>query len=406
MRILIIVENLPSPFDRRVWMEATTLRKSGYEVSIICPTGKGFEKEYEVIEGIHIYRHPMPPDVSSVRGYLQEYATALFWEFRLAGKVWRERGFDLVHICNPPDLLFLVAGWYKLLRGVRVIFDHHDINPEMYEAKYERRDLFYYGLRLVERLTFAIADVVISTNQSYRQIAITRGKKKAEDIFVVRSGPDLSRFQPTAPNPDYRRNRRYLVGYVGVMGEPEGIDYLLKAIDYLVHSQERRDIHFMLIGSGPMFEELQQLAQQLGISDYVEFTGRIPDAELLERLSSCDVCVNPDKQMLYNELSTMNKIMEYMAMGKPVVQFDLLEGKRSAGGASVYARGNDAVDFADKIVELLEDAPKRERMGIEGQRRMKEKLEWRHQAPKLLAAYYQALPSPETELSQDEIASF
>lgn len=386
-KVLIVVENLPSPFDRRVWMEATTLRKTGYEVSIICPQGKGYEKNYEVIDDIHIYRHPMPPDISSVKGYLTEYATAIYWEFRLAHRVWRERGFDIIHICNPPDLIFLIAGWFKFFKGVRVIFDHHDINPEMYEAKYGRRDLFYYGLRLVERLTFATADTVISTNESYREIALSRGGKKPEDVFVVRSGPDLSRFRATTPNPVYRGDRQYLVGYVGVMGEPEGIDYLLEAVRYLVYEQNRRDIQFMLIGSGPMFEQLQNLAKQLGVSEYVEFTGRIRDGELLERLSSCDVCVNPDKKMPYNDKSTMNKIMEYMAMGKPIVQFDLMEGRRSAGEASLYAEGNNAIDLAEKIIELLAAPERREQMGNIGLRRMRDSLEWRYQIPKLFEAY-------------------
>ncbi|MEH1900919.1 MAG: glycosyltransferase family 4 protein [Nostoc sp.] len=386
-RVLIIVENLPLPFDRRVWMEATTLTKAGYEVSVICPKGKGFEQEYEVIDQVHIYRHEMPPDISSVSGYLREYGTALFWEFRLAHRVWRERGFDIVHVCNPPDLLFLVAGWFKLFKGVRVIFDHHDINLEMYEAKYGRRDIFYYGLSLVERLTFATADVVISTNESYLSVALTRGRKSPEDVFVVRSGPDLSRFQPVPTNPVYRRGRKYLVGYVGVMGEPEGIDYLLQSVRYIVYEKKRQDIHFMLIGSGPMFEKLQALSEELEVKEFVEFTGRIPDNELLARLSSCDVCANPDKKMPYNDHSTMNKIMEYMAMGKPIVQFDLLEGRRSAEGASVYAKGNDVVDFAENILELLEDTERRQKMGELGRKRMEEKLEWRHQVPKLLEAY-------------------
>ncbi|MEH1970251.1 MULTISPECIES: glycosyltransferase family 4 protein [unclassified Nostoc] len=392
-RVLIIVENLPLPFDRRVWMEATTLTKAGYEVSVICPKGKGFEQEYEVIDRVHIYRHEMPPDISSVSGYLREYATALFWEFRLAHRVWRERGFDIVHVCNPPDLLFLVAGWFKLFKGVKVIFDHHDINLEMYEAKYGRRDIFYYGLSLVERLTFATADVVISTNESYLSVALTRGGKSSEDVFVVRSGPDLSRFQPVSPNPIYRKGRKYLVGYVGVMGEPEGIDYLLQSVRYIVYEKKRQDIHFMLIGSGPMFEKLQALSEELEVQEFVEFTGRIPDNELLARLSSCDVCANPDKKMPYNDSSTMNKIMEYMAMGKPIVQFDLLEGRRSAGGASVYAKGNDIVDFAENILELLEDTERRQKMGELGRQRMEEKLEWRHQVPKLLEAYDKAWQS-------------
>lgn len=389
-KVLIIVENLPSPFDRRVWMEATSLTAAGYEVSIICPTGKGYDKSYEEIDGIHIYRHPMPPEISSVVGYLTEYAAAVFWEFYLAHRVWLQRDFDIIHICNPPDLLFLTAGWFKLIKGVKVIFDHHDINPEMYEAKYERRDIFYYGLRLVERLTFATADTVIATNESYRQIALTRGGKKPEDVFVVRSGPDLSRFQAVPANPAYKHNKQYLVGYVGVMGEPEGIDYLLESIRHIVYDQKRQDIHFMLIGSGPMLEQMQNLAVELEISEFVEFTGRIPDDELMARLSSCDLCVNPDKKMPYNDKSTMNKIMEYMAIGKPIVQFDLMEGRNSAGEASVYAKGNDAIDFANKILELLADSERRQEMGTIGLRRMQEKLEWRYQIPKLLKAYKRA----------------
>ncbi len=387
-RVLIIVENLPVPFDRRVWMEATTLQKAGYQVSVICPTGNGFEDEYEVIEGVHIYRHPLPTEVSSVTGYLREYSWAVNWEFRLAQRVWKERGFDIVHICNPPDLLFLVAAWYKLFHGVKVIFDHHDLSPEMYEAKYQRHDIFYHGLRLAERLTYLTADLAIATNESHRTVALTRGHKQPEEVFIVRSGPDLSRFRMMTPNPIYRNNRTYLVGYAGVMGEPEGIDYLLKAIQYIVYEKQRQDSHFMLIGSGPVIEKLKALSQELKITDFVEFTGFQTGDAFLERLSSCDMCVEPSPTSSYNENCTMNKILEYMAMAKPIVQFDLREGRRSAEAASVYAKPNDFLEFADKILAML-DAPaeQREQMGRDGRRRMEDMLEWRHQAPKLLAAY-------------------
>lgn len=371
-------------------MEATTLRAYGYEVSVICPTGKGYERDYEVVDGIHIYRHPLPPEVSSVTGYLREYWHAVVWEFRLAKRVWRDRRFDLVHICNPPDLLFLVAAWFKIFHRVRVIFDQHDLNPELYETKYQRRDIFYYGLRLAERLTFALADVVISTNESYREVALTRGQKQAEDVFVVRSGPDLSRFNPVAPNRAYLKGRKFLVGYVGVMGEQEGIDYLLRAVRHLVHEQNRHDIQFMLVGGGPVLEKLKDMARDLQIEEYVEFTGRVSDPELIERLSSCDLCVNPDPKTPFNDRSTMNKILEYMALGKPIVQFDLLEGRRSAEGSAVYARANDEVDFAAKISGLLAEPELRLQMGVEGQQRMIKHLEWRHQVPRLLAAYARA----------------
>ncbi len=386
-KVLIIVENLPVPFDRRVWMEATTLRQAGYEVSVISPKSEKFHKDYEVIEEVHIYRHPLPPEVSSVTGYIKEYSWALSWEFRLAQRVWRERGFDVVHICNPPDLLFLVALWFKLFRRVRVIFDHHDLNPEMYEAKYERRDFFYYALYWAERLTFATANLVISTNESHLEVALTRGRKKPDKVFVVRSAPDLSRFRSTPPNPIYRKGRKYLVGYVGVIGEPEGVDYLLRSVRYIVRERHRQDIHFMIIGDGPSLEKLKTLTEKLDLAEFVEFTGFKIGEELLELLSTCDVCVEPSPKTRYNECCTMNKIIEYMALGKPIVQFDLKEGRRSAAEASLYAQPNDEVEFAQKILELLEDPELRKRMGAEGQRRMEQQLEWRHQAPKLLEAY-------------------
>lgn len=386
-KVLIIVENLPVPFDRRVWMEATTLQKAGYEVAVISPTGNGFDKDYEVIEQIHIYRHPLPPEESSVIGYLREYSWAINWQFRLAKRVWRERGFDVIHICNPPDLLFLVAGWFKLFHGIWVIFDHHDLSPEMYEAKYQRRDIFYHGLRWAERLTYATADMVISTNESHREVALNRGHKKSKKVFVVRSAPDLSRFRRMPPNPNYRRGKNYLIGYMGVMGEPEGIDYLLRMVYYIVKKKNRSDIHFMLIGSGPAIKKLKALSKELEVTDFVEFTGFKQGEELLERLSSCDVCVEPSPTSTYNENCTMNKILEYMAMGKAIVQFDLREGRRSAQEASLYAKPNDEVEFAEKILELLDSPECREKIGAEGRRRMEEILEWKYQAPKLLEAY-------------------
>ncbi|MBF2005407.1 MAG: glycosyltransferase family 4 protein [Chlorogloeopsis fritschii C42_A2020_084] len=390
-KVLIVVENLPVPFDRRVWMEATTLQKAGYQVSTISPKGNGFEKDYEEIEGIHIYRHPLPPEESSVKGYLREYSWAVSWQFRLAQRVWQEQGFDVIHICNPPDLLFLVAGWYKIFHGVKVIFDHHDLSPEMYIAKYNRRDVFYYGLRLAERLTYATADLAIATNESHRKIALTRGGKNPKQVFVVRSAPDLSRFHFISPNPSYRQGKKYLVGYMGVMGEPEGIDYLLRMVRYLVTEKKRKDIHFMLIGNGPAAEKLKALSKKLEVTEFVEFTGFKTGKELLERLSSCDVCVEPSPKSAYNENCTMNKILEYMALGKPIVQFDLREGRRSAEGASLYAKPNDEIEFAHKIIELLDSPQLREKMGTEGRHRMEDILEWRHQAPKLLEAYAEVL---------------
>ena len=381
------MENLPLPFDRRVWMEATTLRGAGWEVAIICPTGKGFEAHYEVLEDIRIYRHDLPVEGHGLSGYLREYASALRGQFRLARHIWREQPFDVVHICNPPDLLFLVAGWYKVFHGARVIFDQHDIMPELYEAKFGRRDWGYAVTRLAERLTFATADVVISTNESYRDIALARGRKRPASVFVVRSAPDLQRFCPTEPETGFHRGRPHLVGYVGVMGPQEGLDHLLRAIDLIVRVNGREDISFMLIGDGPSLASLREMTHELALDDYVEFPGRIPDEALIRRLCSCDVCVNPDPKNPFNDASSMNKILEYMSLGKPVVQFDLKEGRRSAAEASVYALPNDDADLAQKITTCVDDPAACAAMGRAGARRMYEELEWRHQAPRLLQAY-------------------
>lgn len=386
-RVLVIVENLPSPFDRRVWQESTTLRDAGYEVSIICPTGKGYEKRFEIVEGIHIYRHNLPLEAEGAIGYALEYSAALFWEFTLAFKVLFTRGFDVIHACNPPDLIFLVGGFFKFFFGKKFLFDHHDINPELYEAKFGRRDLFYKLMVLCERLTFKTASVSIATNESYKKIALQRGGMDPARVFVVRSGPKLDRLKIVPPVEALKHGRKFLVGYVGVMGKQEGIDYLLQAAAHIVHKMGRIDVHFGLVGGGTSLAEMKIYAQELGVADYVTFTGRVLDQQLLEMLNTADVCVNPDAANEMNDKSTMNKIMEYMALGKPIVQFDLAEGRFSAQEASLYAKNNDAVDMAEKIVALLDDPARRHEMGDFGRNRVLNELEWKYEAPKLLAAY-------------------
>ena len=385
-RVLILVENLPSPFDRRVWQEAGALRDAGYTVSIICPTGRGCEASFEAIDDIHIWRYDLPTEGAGALGYLVEYSAALFWTFVLSLRVFFSRGFDVVHACNPPDLFFLIGGFYKLC-GKKFLFDHHDANPELYVAKFGRKDFFYGLMLMLERLTFRTADVSLATNNSYRRIAIERGGMAPERVFVVRSGPSLERLKIQPPVPALKRGRKHLVGYVGVMGRQEGLDYLLHAVSYIVHGLGRRDIHFGLVGGGTSLGEMRALAAELRVADYVTFTGRVPDAELLAMLNTADLCVNPDAATEMNDISTMNKVMEYMALGKPVVQFDLTEGRYSAQGASLYAARNDPLDMAAKIVELLDDPARRKQMGESGRRRVVEELEWRHEAPKLLAAY-------------------
>ncbi|PLX84654.1 MAG: glycosyltransferase WbuB [Desulfuromonas sp.] len=386
-RVLIIIENLPAPFDRRVWQEATTLRDAGYSVSIACPTGKGYEKKYEVVEDIPIYRYRLPTEGSGALGYLVEYSAALFWQFVICWRVLFGPGFDVIHACNPPDNIFLIGGFFKLFFGKKFLFDHHDINPELYEAKFGRRDVFYKLMLAWERWTFKTANVSIATNESYKKIAIERGGMDPEKVFVVRSGPKLDRLKILPAIPALKKGRKYLVGYVGVMGAQEGIDYLLRAVKHIVQVMGREDIHFGLVGGGTDLEAMKRYAEELGVADYVTFTGRVPDQDLLEMLNTAEVCVNPDVANEMNDKSTMNKIMEYMALGKPVVQFDLTEGRFSAQDASLYARKNDEIDLAEKTVQLLDDPEARARMGEFGRNRVLNELEWEYEAPKLLAAY-------------------
>lgn len=386
-RVLVIVENLPVPFDRRVWNEATTLRDAGYDVTVICPKGAGALRNFEIIEEIRVYRHPLPLDARGGIGYFFEYSAALFWETLLAWRVFLMRGFDVIHACNPPDLIFLVGGFFKYVFGAKFVFDHHDISPELYEAKFKRRGLFHRFLLMAERATFAVADISIATNASYRAIAIGRGNMPPERVFVVRSGPSLERLRIVPPEPALKKGRDYLVGYVGVMGAQEGLDYLLEAVRHIVHDLKRTDIHFGLVGGGPELSRLRESARELEIADFVTFTGRAPDNEMLAMLNTADVCVNPDEYNAMNDKSTMNKILEYMALGKPVVQFDLTEGCVSAGEASLYAARNDAHDLARCMLRLVDDAALRRRLGEIGRKRIVEELSWSYEAPKLLEAY-------------------
>jgi glycosyltransferase involved in cell wall biosynthesis len=392
-RILIIVENLPVPFDRRVWQEAGALRDAGAVVTVICPLGAKTDRRCEMLDGIQVYRHPMPPEADAALGYLFEYAAALFWEFTLACRVLVTRGFDVIHGCNPPDLIFLVALPFKLL-GKKYVFDHHDINPELFEAKFGGQGMLWKGLKFVERLTFATADMSIATNESYRQIAIARGRMKPQDVFVVRSGPDLRKIARVPPDAKWRNGRRHMVGYVGVMGEQEGLDLLIESVGHIVHVMGRHDVQFCLVGGGSSLAKIKELAAARGLADYVTFTGRAPDAVLLEVLSTADVCVNPDRVNPMNDKSTMNKIVEYMALGKPIVQFEVTEGRHSAGASSLYAKPNDPVDLAGQIVALLEDPDRRAEMGRIGRRRVETELSWEHQKPKLVQAYRRLFGEP------------
>ena len=386
-RVLIVVENLPVPLDRRVWLEATTLTEAGYQVSVLAPKGRGWDKDYEQIEGVHCYRYPEPPEAhDGAIAYGREYLHALWHWARLARRIRRERGFEVIQGCNPPDLIFLLGLAYRPF-GVRYLFDHHDVCPELFEAKFGRRGLLYRVMLWWERLTFATASVSIATNESFRRIALGRGKMAPEDVFVVRSAPRLENFIPGPGDRSRRKGAKTLLGYVGVIGQQEGMDLMVEAIDQLIRRHGQSDLHVMVVGFGPHLEVVQHDVRARGLEAWFTFTGPLFGADLVAALNAIDIGLSPDPKNPMNDISTMNKIMEYMTLEKPSVQFDLTEGRASAGEASLYARANDPGDFADQIARLIEEPELGRKLGQIGRERVRELLNWGRSVPPLLAAY-------------------
>ena len=400
-RILIVVENLPVPLDRRVWLEATTLVAHGYEVSVICPMGHGWTAAHEVIDGVHIWRHPMPTEAhSGAAAYAIEYGSALWHWMRLARVIWHARGFDVIQGCNPPDLVFLLALLYRPW-GVRYMFDHHDVCPELFEAKFGRRGALCWILRRMERLSFATASVSIATNESFRRIAIARGRMDPDDVFVVRSAPKPEQFRPGPGDLAHRKGAGIVLGYVGVIGQQEGMDLLVDAVEHLVRGLGHADLHVVIIGFGTHLPEVEADVARRGLQAHFTFTGPLYGADLLAALNVIDIGLATDPHNAMNNISTMNKVIEYMALGKPLVQFDLAEGRASAGEAALYARTNDPRDFAAKVARLIGDPALRRRLGRIGRLRVQERLSWAHSVPQLLAAYeriFERLRRPQASL--------
>jgi glycosyltransferase involved in cell wall biosynthesis len=397
MRVLILVQNLPVPFDRRVWQEALALNAAGHEVHVVCPRTEKYPRRREVLNGIHIYRYTPGPEARRAAAYLSEYSVALLQQLRLALRVRLRHRIDVVHICNPPDLLFLAA-LPVVMAGARLIYDHHDATPELMVAKGQPEDgMLVRVTKFFERLTYRLAHVSIETNESFREIALQRGRMSPEDVFVVRSAPDQARFAEAEPDEVWKHGRKHLVGYLGIMGSQDGLDYLIDAANLIVHDWMRDDVQFVLVGAGPELPSLQERVKALGIENYIEFTGLVSSGkELGSIISTADVCVSPDEANRMNDISTMNKIMEYMSLGRPIVQFDLREGRVSAGEASLYSKRNDVASLAEDILKLVDDPEMCARMGEIGQERFRSALSWEAQIPHLLAAYKRALEKGRT----------
>lgn len=388
-KVLIIVQNLPVPFDRRVWLEATSLERAGYQVAVICPTGKSkdYQARSELIDRVHIYRYPAPPEAHSTTGYLFEFIYCWLMTAWLSIKVFFRHGFNIIHACNPPETYFFLAYIYKLF-GVKFIFDHHDLSPEMYLAKGGKKDGFFHrNLLRLERLTFRTADAVITTNQSHREIAERRGNVKPEAIFIVRSGPDFARLKIMEPEPELKEGYPFLACYLGEMCAQDGVDLLLDTIKIIVHEIGRKDICFVLMGGGPELDSLKAYKADLDLDGYVRFTGRVSDLDLCRYLSTADICLDPDPYTEWANQSTMNKIMEYMAFGKPIVAFNLKEHRYSAQSAAEFAEPNDIHQFARLVVDLIDQPERRKSMGEAGKQRVSNELAWDYSVPNLLAAY-------------------
>jgi glycosyltransferase involved in cell wall biosynthesis len=388
-RALLISENAPVPSDRRVWAEARSLAAAGWDVSIVCAQGQDRHTEpYEMLDGIAIHRFPLRPAGGGPVAYLREYGQALWRIRRLARRLARQAPFDIVHSANPPDFLLLAVLGLKR-KGTRLVFDHHDLVPELYRSRFGSGGKLYRVALMLERIGYRLADVVIVTNESYRRIAIERGGAKPENVFVVRNGPNLERFRPGTPDPAWRRGQKHLIAYLGIMGPQDGVDHAIRALAEL--RRRRDDWQAVLIGDGEVLDEMKALAAELGIGDRVEFAGWRFDDDIRTILSTADVCLAPDPPSPLNDVSTMIKIPEYMAIGCPIASYELTESRVSAGDAAVYAQPGDEADLARCVDELLSDPERRRAMGELGQERVRDRLAWQHSEPQLHAAYERAV---------------
>jgi len=375
------------PFDRRVWLECRALRDAGYEVSVVCPRGKG-DPAYQVLDGVHLFKYPAFPPITRQVMFLAEYAYSILATLVNLVRAWRRRPFGVVQVCNPPDVLWVAVLPFKLLLGVTMVFDQHDLCPELYESRFERpASLPHRALLLAERVTYALAGHVIATNESYRSVARRRGRKSGEDVTVVRTGPDPERMTRGEPDPSLRRGHRYLLAYLGVMGPQDGVDLALRAMHHIVHERGRSDVALTLVGDGDAGADLRRLAAELELTPHVHFTGRAPDELVGRVLSTADIGLSPDPKNPLNDVSTMNKTMEYMSFELPVVAFDLVETRVSAGDAAVYAEPNLVERYAEAILDLLDDEAERKRMSSVGRKRVEETLAWRQQAPAYVGVY-------------------
>ena len=392
---VIVVENLPVPFDRRVWQEAQALHRAGWTVSVICPTNADFPKPFEIIDDIAIYRHPLPPEGRGAVAYFREYSTALLHEFRLLFRVHRERGFSIIQACNPPDLIFLAALPFKLI-GKRFIYDQHDVSPELFIVKFGRKGLLYRALLFFERMSYRTADRVIAANATFKDIAISRGGKTPSQVEVVYGVPDRKRIHRVEPEPGLHGGRKFILGYVGIINEQDGVDHLVRAVAHLVKVIGFRDFRVVIVGSGPALELVRSLASVLEVEDFILFTGYLKGETLLAYLSAFDIGIIPDPLNEANDLMSMNKVFEYCALGIPTACYPLKETKRLLGEAGVYAPSHEPEGLAEACLKLMGDEALRARSAAAAARLSAESFVWENEARKYVATYERVL-SPKAD---------
>jgi glycosyltransferase involved in cell wall biosynthesis len=395
-RVLMLVENAGYPRDERVYHEARSLVDAGYQVTVIAPRNRGSRSPYhEVMEGVNVYRFPRLAEGNGLLGYISEYSLALAAIFGLSVYVLVRDGFDVIHVANPPDLLFLVAALLKPF-GKRFVFDHHDLSLELYDVREggKGNPLVRRALAGMERLSCQMADLVIATNESYKAIEMARDGVPASRIAVVRNGPDVEDFDSTDPVPGLAEPGKMLIAYMGVIAPQDGVDYLLRSLHCLVHELHVDGFHCVIIGDGDAVPALKALTEQLGLGDRVRFTGWVPRRMVPTYLSAADICVAPEPSNSLNDRSTIVKVMEYMAVGKPIVAFDLPEHRYSAGAGAIYARPNEELDYACKMATLLADPDLRKKLGQAGRARAEAHLVWAKQAEVLVQAYDRLLARP------------
>lgn len=391
-RILMLLENCPYPRDVRVRNEANSLVAAHYEVTVVAQAMKG-EKYHEMVNGVRVYRYPAPLELPSFLGFAFEYAYSYVVALFYSAWILIRHGFDVIHAHNPPDIYVFIAIFYKLL-GKKFVFDHHDLTPEVFMALFngEGNKTVYNILMFMERFSLRVADKVIATNESYRARQINVQGTPPEKITIVRNGPNLKRFRPVDFDPELRAKAGTILGYAGTMGKQDGIDYLIRSVHHLVKDLGETDVYCVIMGSGNEEAKLKQLTKDLGMEKYIWFPGWMEVDTLIKYLSTADICLGPDPKNSFNDHSTMIKLMEYMAMAKPIVSFDLTESIFSARDAAVYIKDNNEMAFAEAIRDLMYDPDKRERMGQAGYQRIHNELAWKYSAKNLLSLYASLFP--------------